>query len=121
MSARLFADALVVAHLAFLLFVVFGAALLRWKRAIAWLHVPAVAWAVWIEASGAICPLTPWENALRIAAGEHGYAGSFIDHYLIPVIYPPGLTHTHQLVLGTVLLTGTAALYALAWQKRPGG
>jgi len=121
MTSSLLADALVAAHLAFLLFVIFGAALVLWRRGFAWLHLPAVAWSVWIEWSGAICPLTPWENALRAEAGERGYRGGFIEHYVMPVIYPPGLTHAHQVILGAILVIGTAVLYALAWRKRRAG
>ena len=117
MGARILADTLVVAHLAFLLFVVLGGALVLWRRAIAWLHVPAVLWAAWIELSGSICPLTPWENALRVEAGQRGYRGGFIEHYVIPVVYPPGLTHGDQLLLGAMLVAGTAALYAFAWRR----
>ena len=98
------ADAVVALHTAFVLFVILGAALLvRWP-ALVWLHVPALAWGAWIEFSGNICPLTPLENRLREAAGGPGYEGGFIDHYLTAVIYPDGLTHETQLVLGTILL-----------------
>ncbi|MEP7181143.1 MAG: DUF2784 domain-containing protein [Betaproteobacteria bacterium] len=117
MSARILADTLVVAHLAFLLFVVLGGALVLWRIAIAWLHVPAVLWAACIELSGSICPLTPWENALRVEAGQRGYRGGFVEHYVIPVVYPPGLTHGDQLLLGAMLVAGTVALYAFAWRR----
>jgi hypothetical protein len=117
MGARILADTLVVAHLAFLLFVVLGGTLVLWRIAFAWLHVPAVLWAAWIELSGSICPLTPWENALRVEAGQRGYRGGFIEHYVIPVVYPPGLTHGDQLLLGAILVAGTAALYAFAWRR----
>ena len=91
MSYRLTADVLVVLHLAYILFVVIGGLFaLRW-RWIALIHLPAAAWGILIEIMGWICPLTPWEVKLRIAAGEVGYDGSFIEHYLIPVIYPTGV------------------------------
>lgn len=112
---RLAADAVVVFHLAFIGFAIFGGWLvllrgLRW----AWLHLPVCAWGVWIELSHGICPLTPLENMLRINAGESGYSGGFIDHYLIPLIYPPGLQPKHQLLLGTGLLGMNLSLYAVA-------
>ncbi|MBI2275856.1 MAG: DUF2784 domain-containing protein [Dechloromonas sp.] len=100
MRYRLLADAVLLLHLAFILFVVFGA-LFVWRfRRLAWLHVPAVVWAGLIQFSGWVCPLTPLENHLRRLGGEVGYAGGFIEHYLLPVIYPPGLTHEMQVALG---------------------
>jgi len=111
------ADALVVAHAAFIVFVVAGGLLLlRWPR-VAWLHLPAAAWGVVVEWTGWICPLTPLENALRRAAGEAGYAGSFVERYLLPLIYPAGLTPRVQFVLGAVVLVANAAIYAM-WLKR---
>jgi len=112
MTARLAADALVLLHLAFIVFVVLGGLLAAWQPRLAWLHLPAAAWGAWIEAAGAICPLTPWENRLRQAAGESGYPGGFVEHYLIPLVYPPGLATAHQrwLALGVVLLN--LAIYA---------
>jgi hypothetical protein len=110
--AALAADVLVLLHLGFILFVALGALLvLRWP-VLAWLHVPAVVWGIAIElAGGVICPLTPLENSLRQAADETGYAGGFIDHYLVPLIYPPGLTRGMQIGLGL----GVAALNLLAY------
>lgn len=107
----LLAAVVVVAHLAFLVFVTLGALLaLRWKRA-PWLHVPALVWGSWIELTGGLCPLTPLENRLRQAAGESGYAGGFIEHYLLPIIYPAGLTHETQIALGVALILGNVAIY----------
>lgn len=107
----LLAAVVVVAHLAFLVFVTLGALLaLRWKRA-PWLHVPALLWGSWIELTGGLCPLTPLENRLRQAAGESGYAGGFIEHYLLPIIYPAGLTHETQIALGVALILGNVAIY----------
>ncbi len=116
MSPRLLADAVVVLHLAFILFVVLGGLpAIRW-RWVALLHLPAMAWGVWIEMSGGICPLTPLENELRRAAGEAGYAGGFIEHYLVPVVYPPGLDRALQLVLGAALAVWTAFVYWRVWR-----
>jgi hypothetical protein len=108
-----------LAHLAFVAFVAIGgAAVLRWPR-LAWVHLPAVIWAVWIEYAGRICPLTPLENALRQAGGEAAYAGGFIDHYVVPVLYPAGLTRGFQVVLGSVVLLLNALVYwRLAQQRR---
>ena len=112
------ASAVVALHFAFIVFVVFGGVLvmrdLRW----AWLHLPAVAWVVWLELTGAICPLTPLENTLRMQAGEAGYSGGFIDHYLTPIIYPAGLTPHIQWALGIAVFALNAIVYARAWRQR---
>jgi hypothetical protein len=93
MFYRALADLVLVFHLAFIVFVVLGGLLtLRWRR-IPLVHLPTVIWGVFIELSGGLCPLTPLENMLRRAAGTSGYSGGFIEHYLIPVIYPAGLSH----------------------------
>jgi hypothetical protein len=105
------ADALLVVHGLFIVWAVLGGlAVLRWPR-LAWLHLPAVAWAVWIEASGGICPLTPLEVRLRVAAGQAGYSGSFIEHYLTAAIYPAGLTRDVQWVLAAFVLALNVAVY----------
>jgi len=118
MLYRWLADATVVLHFAFIAFVVLGGLLVLRNLRFAWLHVPAVAWVVWLEFTGAICPLTPLENALRARAGEAGYAGGFIDHYLMPVIYPAGLTPHIQVMLGAAVLVLNAIVYALVWRRR---
>lgn len=111
MLARIAADTVLLLHLTFVLLVAIGALLvLRWPR-IAWLHIPASAWGVYVELSGRLCPLTTLENKLRAAAGDEGYAGSFIDHYLTPVIYPPGLTRSAQLWLAFTIILINAAVY----------
>jgi hypothetical protein len=105
--------AIVVAiHLAFVVFVIAGALLaLRWPRVI-WLHAPAVVWAVWIEWSGGVCPLTPLEQQLRTRAGLAPYEGDFIARWLFPVLYPEELTRSSQIVLGAVAIAVNLAAYA---------
>jgi len=111
------ADAIVALHFAFVLFVVLGASLvLRWPR-VAWFHVPAVIWGALVEFTGWICPLTPLENRLRRSAGETGYQGDFIAHYVLPMLYPNGLTRQDQLVLGGAALAINIAIYALAFVR----
>lgn len=113
MLYRMLADLVVLAHLAFVLFVVCGgAAVLRWPR-LAWLHLPAAAWGALVEYAGWICPLTPLEDALRQAGGQAGYAGDFVTHYVIPVLYPDVLTRGVQLGLGTLVVLVNAGFY---WQ-----
>lgn len=114
----LLADLVLIAHLAFVAFVVLGALLLLpWPR-LAWLHVPAVAWAVALELAGWTCPLTPLEKALRRTAGEAGYAEGFVAHHLLPVLYPPGLEREDQWLLGLGALLLNAALYTWLWRHR---
>ena len=118
MLACLLADAVVLVHGLFIVFVIAGAALLRrWPRLV-WLHLPAAAWGAYIEFSGAICPLTPLENRLRALAGEAGYAQGFVEHYLLRLIYPQALTHGIQLALGAAVVAINALLYALWLHSR---
>jgi Protein of Unknown function (DUF2784) len=112
------ATLVLLAHLAFVLFVVFGGvAVLRWPR-LAWVHLPAVVWGVLIEYAGWICPLTPLENALRQAGGEAGYAGGFVEQYLIPVLYPAALTRAVQVGLGSAVLLLNALVYWRVVRRR---
>lgn len=114
------ADGVLVVHLAFILFVVLGGLLvLRW-RWIALLHLPCAVWGLLIELYGWICPLTPLENSLRRKAGEAGYGGGFIEHYVLPVIYPGGLTREVQLTLAAIVVVVNAGIYLLVWRQSQG-
>lgn len=109
--SRALADTVVLAHFAFVLFVVLGGFLvLRWRWA-ALVHVPAVLWGAFVELASCVCPLTPLENWLRSRAGDAGYAGGFVEHYVLPVLYPPMLTRSVQLGLGVVVLVVNACIY----------
>lgn len=107
-----------VLHGLFLLFVVFGAISVYWWPKMVWLHVPCFAWGAMIEFRGWVCPLTYVENALHRAAGAEGYSDGFIAHYLMPMIYPPGLTPSMQLLLGIGVLVINAIAYAVIWWLR---
>lgn len=121
MLYTLLADAVVLLHFGFVLFVVLGGLLvLRW-RWIAWLHLPAATWGAFVELYLHICPLTPLENRLRAQAGLSTYGGGFIDHYIVPIIYPPGLTPALQAMLGIALVAGYVLVYGLAWRRSRGG
>jgi hypothetical protein len=117
-STNLLADFVVVLHFAFVLFVVLGGLLVLRRPRLAYLHVPAAIWGVWIEFTGRVCPLTPLENALRAGAGETGYSGGFIEHYILPVLYPSGLTRTVQLVLGGLVVAINLAVYGFLIRGR---
>src|SRR5512136_2026761 len=115
---RLLADGLVVVHAAFVGFVVLGGLLvLRWPR-VAFAHLPAVAWGVVIELAGWFCPLTPLENQAREAGGGVAYQGDFIEHYLLPVLYPAELTRHVQYALGAGALLLNVAVYTLLIVRR---
>lgn len=114
----LLADLTVLAHFGFILFVMFGGLLvLRWRR-LAWIHLPCAAWGALIEFAGWICPLTPLELEFRRRAGEAGYTGGFIEHYLLPVMYPAGLTREIQIVLGLGVLVLNGLIYRVVWRQR---
>lgn len=113
MLYRLLADGVLIVHLSFVLWVALGA-LVVWR--VPWsasLHVPAVAWGIYIELSGSVCPLTYWEIGLRQRGGQAGYSGGFIDHYITGCLYPDGLTRTEQIVLGVLVFTLNAVTYWL--------
>ena len=116
MPYLLLADAVLLFHLAFILFVVLGALLLWRFPRLVWLHLPAVIWAGLIEIGGFVCPLTPLENRLRRLSGEAGYQGGFIEHYLLPIIYPDGLPRGVQFGLGVAVLV--INLLAYTWLRR---
>jgi len=108
---RVMADVVLVAHLAFVVFVVLGGFLvLRW-RWLAWVHVPVALWGGVIVLTGFTCPLTPLENRLQQLGGRAGYQGGFIEHYVTSALYPAGLTRETQIVLGALVLALNLAVY----------
>ncbi len=117
MLPRVLADGVVLVHAAFVAFVVLGG-FLAWRwRPLVWAHVPCALWGMLIEYRGWICPLTPLENALRRRAGLEGYAGGFVEHYVIPVVYPAGLTRPTQALLGTLVLVVNLAAYGVLLRR----
>jgi len=118
MLSSALATLVVGAHLAFVLFVVGGGLLVRrWPR-LAWVHLPCAVWGIYVELAGRICPLTPLENALRQRAGEAGYPEGFLEHYLVAIVYPSGLTTTLQWLLGGGALAVNVAIYAWLLRRR---
>jgi hypothetical protein len=115
--AHTLATTVVVLHLAFVVFAIAGGVLaIRWPR-IAYVHLPAVAWAIFVEWSGVICPLTPLENSLRAAAGLEAYAGDFVAKYILPLLYPDGLTRTTQILIGFLVLAVNLIAYAVLLRR----
>jgi len=112
------ADGVVLLHFAFVLFVAAGGLLvLRW-RGFAWLHIPAASWGVLVELAGWTCPLTPLENRLRMNAGEAAYDAGFVEHYILPLLYPADFTRDTQLALGIAALGLNLAIYAWILRRR---
>jgi hypothetical protein len=115
---RILADFVVGLHFVFVVFVVVGGLLvLRWPK-LAYLHIPVAVYGAAIEFVGWICPLTPLENSLRRQAGEAGYSSGFVEHYLLPVLYPSALTRDIQLLLGVLVLGVNLAVYIYAVRRR---
>lgn len=108
---RMAADGVVVLHLCFILFVFLGGLTLFWRPWMVWVHVPAAVWGGIVELTGAPCPLTPLENHLRRAGNAEAYSGGFVDHYIMPIVYPPGLTRETQVVLGVLILVLNFGIY----------
>lgn len=121
MYARFAADALVLLHAGFIVFAVFGGLLALRHRCWIWLHLPAAIWAATVVIMGWICPLTPWEQHLRAAAGQQGYSGGFVEHYVLAAIYPEGLTRPVQVALGAGVLAFNLIVYGVVLRRRRQG
>ena len=115
---RLLADVTVLLHLAFVLFVVLGGLLAARWPSVAWVHLPAAAWGAWVELAGWVCPLTPLENWLRTHGGGTAYTSSFIEHYLMPLLYPAFLSRETQYTLGVAVLLVNAVIYTALLRRR---
>ena len=120
MLFRLSADAVLLVHLAFILFALLGAAIAARWRWIPVVHLPAAAWGFFVELTGRVCPLTLLENYFRIKAGQSGYAESFIEHYLMAILYPAGLTRQIQFTLASVVIIVNVAIYGWLFYARRG-
>jgi hypothetical protein len=121
MLYRFLADAVVVAHAGFVVYVVLGGFLvLRWRRTL-WLHLPAALWGMLIEVAGWTCPLTPLENELRQRGGEAGYTGGFVERYIVSILYPHELTRTTQILLGIFVLGINLIIYWRVFRSSSAG
>ncbi len=120
MFYRIAADLVLALHLGFIAFVVLGGLLILRYRWVAYVHVPAAVWGAFVEITGRICPLTIWENSFRQSAGESGYSDSFVEHYLLPIIYPAGLTRSIQFWIAGCVIVVNVVIYAwllYRWQQ----
>lgn len=118
MIYRWMADGVVVFHFAVVLFVIGGASLLLWRKWVAWVHLPVVAWVVFAECFQFICPLTYLEDWLRVQSGSGAYRGDFVAHYVMPVLYPEGLTPRIQIAFGILVFAINLTLYVIAFRRR---
>ena len=117
MGYSFLADLVVLLHAFFVLFVLLGGILVFWKPVMAWFHIPAVLWGTGIEFLGWVCPLTPLENMLRTRGGDTGYATGFVEHYIMPVLYPAQLTRNMQIGFGLIVLGANLVIYIGLWKK----
>lgn len=113
MLAKILADLVLLLHLAFILFVLFGVFIVFKKHKLAWVHVPVVIWGILISLFRWVCPLTPLENYFRMIAGEQGYEGGFIANYILPLVYPAGMTRELAISMGVFVLVWNGLLYVL--------
>ena len=118
MFYKILADLIVIIHLTFIIFALLGGLLLLWRKWIIYIHLPAAIWITVIVIQGWICPLTPLENYFRMAGNTEGYSGGFLAHYILPVIYPEGLTHGLRLLLGSIALSINIVLYTYVIYRR---
>ena len=118
MPYSLLADLVLLLHLGFILFSLLGGLLVLWRGWVLWLHLPALAWAIWVEATGSLCPLTPLEMRLLALAGRQGWQGDFISQHLLPLIYPPGLSRPGQMALVLLVVGVNCAVYGLLWRRQ---
>jgi hypothetical protein len=117
MLFRVLADLTVIAHLGFVLFVIVGGLLVFRNHRVAWVHLPAALWGAWVELAGWICPLTPVEHWLREQGGEAAYTSGFVEHYIIPILYPAALSRDVQFVLAALVIGVNATVYTLVWRQ----
>jgi uncharacterized protein DUF2784 len=120
MPYRVAADFVLLSHFVFVVFAVFGAALVFFRPVFAWVHVPVVIWSSMVNLASWTCPLTPLEKALRTRAGQSGYKGGFVEHYVGSVVYPRGMPRQMELVAGVSVLAWNAVIYAIVlfWAAR---
>jgi Protein of Unknown function (DUF2784) len=120
MKARILANLVLGVHFAFVVFSVLGGFLALWKHWVAWLHVPSVLWSSFVNLFSHVCPLTPIENRFRRLAGQAGYEGGFIQHYVAPLIYPGGMPRRMELIAGYSVLIWNAFVYGFVVLRRTG-
>ena len=117
MLAGWLADMILMLHLAFILFALFGGLLILRKRWMAWIHLPVLLWAALVNLAGWTCPLTPLENRLRASAGQAGYESGFVEHYIVPLVYPDIMSRDLEIISGLVVLACNGLIYAFVIRR----
>lgn len=82
------ADGVLVVHLAFIAWVIFGAFFTRGRPWLAWVHVITIVYGIVVETTALVCPLTLAENWCEARAGVLPYHGPFLLHCLDATVYP---------------------------------
>jgi hypothetical protein len=112
-TARTLGELVLGFHFAFIVFALLGGLLVLWKSWIVWLHLPSVVWSALVNLLSQVCPLTPLENRFRDLAGQAGYEGGFIQHYIAPVVYPSGMSRSMELIASFTVLIWNVLIYTL--------
>ncbi|HSB30995.1 MAG TPA: DUF2784 domain-containing protein [Candidatus Sulfobium mesophilum] len=118
MLFKVCADIVLLTHFAFVIFAVLGGFIVLWKNRAAWIHVPVVLWSSVVNLASWVCPLTPLENWFLAKAGQSGYRGGFVQHYIDPLVYPAGMPRDMELIAGISVLVWNAAVYAVVLIRR---
>lgn len=121
MTARTLGDLVLSLHFAFIVFAVLGGFLVLWKPWIVWLHIPSILWSGYVNLFGQVCPLTPLENRFRHLAGQAGYEGGFVQHYIAPLVYPGVIPERWGLIAGYSVLIWNVLVYTLVVTLRRRG
>ena len=111
------ASSVLILHALFIVWVVFGALLTRWRPMLRWLHIGSLVWGILTELLPWPCPLTVLENWLEGKAGVQPYQGGFLLHYLDKLVYPD-ISLTVLTTAGVIVCTLNLAFYG--WQFQLG-
>ena len=114
---ELAANLTLIVHFAFIIFVVFGALLFFVATKIFYAHIPALIWGIYIELTHSVCPLTYLENWFLQKTNFTMYSESFIQNYLVPIVYPKNLTEDLQIYFAIVIVVINSIFYGFIINK----